>query len=227
MISLFRRFYKKPNMVAQGNLKQEFIGRYENRIRSLSTPEKVFGYFASVSKKGHTYMNVDDFLDAITPYDSVSRNVALNSKENKGVDPKLKKESAESTRSEVSGEIAEIFKLADTDGDGLISFSEYLFFITLLSIPEKQFKIAFQMFDLDGNGSVDLNEFRQVVSMMAARTVHGQAQRTKSLRDMQKRQKYPQFFGDDGKGRLTLDQFSTYIKKYDLLSVSFPLFVFV
>uniref|UniRef100_A0A7S3DA12 EF-hand domain-containing protein n=1 Tax=Palpitomonas bilix TaxID=652834 RepID=A0A7S3DA12_9EUKA len=184
------------------SFRAKMIGNYENRIRALSSPEKVFYYFASVSKNGHTYMNVDDFLDAITPYDRVAQNVSLNSNPNKGVDPKLKKgDGAAAASSSAGKEISEIFKLADTDGDGLISFSEYLFFVTLLSIPEKQFRIAFQMFDLDGNGSVDLAEFRQVVTMMSARTVQGQAQRTKSLKDMQKKAEVSPIFWRERKGQ--------------------------
>ncbi len=45
------------------------IGKYENRIREFSTPEKIFDYFASVTKRGERFMNVTDFLRAITPYD--------------------------------------------------------------------------------------------------------------------------------------------------------------
>jgi Ca2+-binding EF-hand superfamily protein len=37
----------------------------------------------------------------------------------------------------------ELFKLADTDADGLISFSEYLVFITLLGTPVDSWKVSF------------------------------------------------------------------------------------
>ncbi|KAL8126094.1 hypothetical protein AgCh_013396 [Apium graveolens] len=47
---------------------------------------------------------------------------------------------------------SEFFMLFDTNNDGLISFSEYIFFVTLLSIPESSFSVAFKMFDLDNNG---------------------------------------------------------------------------
>lgn len=47
------------------------IIEYENRIRSYSTPDKIFRYFATVKiVSGHTtliYMTPDDFLRAITP----------------------------------------------------------------------------------------------------------------------------------------------------------------
>lgn len=52
---------------------QEFfqIIEYENRMRSYSTPDKIFRYFATIkisSLEGtEIYMTPDDFLRAITP----------------------------------------------------------------------------------------------------------------------------------------------------------------
>uniref|UniRef100_H3GLG2 EF-hand domain-containing protein n=1 Tax=Phytophthora ramorum TaxID=164328 RepID=H3GLG2_PHYRM len=54
------------------------------------------------------------------------------------------------------------FDLVDADGDGMISYPEYIFFNTLLAIPERQFELAFKMFDADDNGELDHREFKQV-----------------------------------------------------------------
>lgn len=43
-------------------------GNYENRLRELSSPEKVFEYFASVQRDGEWFMTPDDFFRAITPF---------------------------------------------------------------------------------------------------------------------------------------------------------------
>jgi hypothetical protein len=47
------------------------IIEYENRIRSYSTPDKIFRYFATVKIMSENtaliYMTPDDFLRAITP----------------------------------------------------------------------------------------------------------------------------------------------------------------
>ena len=44
--------------------------------------------------------------------------------------------------------------LFDTNNDGVISFLEYIFFVTLLSIPESSFTVVFKMFDLNNNGQL-------------------------------------------------------------------------
>jgi len=42
---------------------------------------------------------------------------------------------------------------------GIISFTEYLFLLSILTKPQSGFEIAFNMFDTDGNKKVDKNEF--------------------------------------------------------------------
>jgi Ca2+-binding EF-hand superfamily protein len=42
---------------------------------------------------------------------------------------------------------------------GIISYTEYLFLLSILTKPQSGFRIAFNMFDTDGNERVDKNEF--------------------------------------------------------------------
>ncbi|GAB9467349.1 hypothetical protein Gpo141_00004699 [Globisporangium polare] len=70
------------------------------------------------------------------------------------------------------------FDLVDADGDGLISYAEYMFFNTLLAIPERQFELAFKMFDSDGNGRLDHREFKHIIDLMRLRTPAGRQDRS-------------------------------------------------
>lgn len=54
----------------------------------------------------------------------------------------------------------------DVDGDGLISYPEFLLVLTLLSIHERDVKTIFDVVDLDGNGKA-----RAVMSKKAGRHV--------------------------------------------------------
>mmetsp|Transcript_2199 Transcript_2199/g.3432 ORF Transcript_2199/g.3432 Transcript_2199/m.3432 type:complete len:309 (+) Transcript_2199:191-1117(+) len=71
--------------------------------------------------------------------------------------------------------ISDFFKLFDTDGDGLVSFPEYVFFITLLSLPERKVKSIFLQFDVDKNGGLDRAEFIDMMKTMRGSTSRGKA----------------------------------------------------
>ncbi|KAF0695332.1 Aste57867_13843 [Aphanomyces stellatus] len=47
---------------------EKIVGRYENRLRRFSSPERVFQYFASIRLNKEPYMTRQDFIRALTPY---------------------------------------------------------------------------------------------------------------------------------------------------------------
>ncbi|XP_077286166.1 mitochondrial calcium uptake 3 isoform X1 [Arctopsyche grandis] len=49
---------------------------------------------------------------------------------------------------------------------GIISYTEYLFLLSILTKPQSGFRIAFNMFDTDGNQRVDKNEFLVIRRLM-------------------------------------------------------------
>lgn len=55
-------------------------------------------------------------------------------------------------------ELAKIGKTFAAFG-GYINQEDYMFLLTVLTTPKRNFEIAFRMFDLDGNGVVDAAEF--------------------------------------------------------------------
>lgn len=64
----------------------------------------------------------------------------------------------------------DFFKMFDTNGDGLISFSEYLLLLTFLSIPISDVKIAFEMIDDNESGDIDRDEFMALTNALRHRS---------------------------------------------------------
>ncbi|KAL2572984.1 hypothetical protein AAZV13_17G098200 [Glycine max] len=133
----------KPKFLFNDGYRRRVFFNYEKRIRLQSPPEKVFQYFASVrSPSGEVFMTPADLMRAIVP-------VFPPSESNRVREGFLR---GELVPGELQCEPSKNFMLFDTNNDGLISFVEYIFFVTLLSIPESSFSVAFKMFDIDNNG---------------------------------------------------------------------------
>jgi calcium uptake protein 1, mitochondrial len=102
--------------------------KYEKRIRELSSPEKVFEYFATIgdTNKGFT-MTPSDIMRSVVPvyppHDSdIIRAGSLPGEPSPGVPQHA----------------SQFFETFDVDNSGGISFDEWLLFDVLLSIPEAE-----------------------------------------------------------------------------------------
>uniref|UniRef100_A0A9L0IZ21 Calcium uptake protein 1, mitochondrial n=1 Tax=Equus asinus TaxID=9793 RepID=A0A9L0IZ21_EQUAS len=111
---------------------------------------------------------------------------------------------------------------------GLISFSDYIFLTTVLSTPQRNFEIAFKMFDLNGDGEVDMDEFEQVQSIIRSQTSMGMRHRDRSttgntLKSGLCSALTTYFFGADLKGKLTIKNFLEFQRKlqHDVLKLEF------
>ncbi|KAG6409467.1 hypothetical protein SASPL_127507 [Salvia splendens] len=124
----------------------------------------VFEYFASVlADDREVFMTPADLMRALVPVFPPSESHLVRDGYLRGERPPGELHCAPSN----------FFMLFDTNSDGLISFKEYLFFVTLLSIPESSFSVAFKMFDLDCNGKIDREEFKKVMTLMQAHNRQG------------------------------------------------------
>lgn len=99
----------------------------------------------------------------------------------------------------------------------LLTFSDFVFLLTVLSTPRRYFKIAFQMFDLDGNGNLDFDEFSKLKDLIREQTNIGQKHRDHSatgniLKDNSILNRF--FFGEKFDEILTLEKF---LEFYDQL----------
>ncbi|XP_011017911.1 PREDICTED: calcium uptake protein 1 homolog, mitochondrial-like [Populus euphratica] len=182
---------------------------YEKRIRLQSPPEKVFEYFASLKKPdGEVLTTPADLMRAVV-------HVFPPSESNRVREGFLRGET-------VPGELhcapSRFFMLFDTNSNGLISFSEYIFFVTLLSIPESSFSVAFKMFDLDNNGQIDREEFKKVMGLMRAQNRQGAGLRDgrrfglKVAEPVENGGLLEYFFGKDGRTCLQHERFVQFLR---------------
>ncbi|KAF9814042.1 hypothetical protein SFRURICE_004389 [Spodoptera frugiperda] len=148
------------------------IIEYENRMRSYSTPDKIFRYFATVKLTlgEHTeiYMTPDDFLRAITP--GMKQPDGLGLDQYRRYDPK-------SISQRLNLDLDEDSIFYKLGSSGLITFSDYIFLLTVLSTSRRHFEIAFRMFDLNGDGDVDCEEFEKVAALIRQQSSIGSRHR--------------------------------------------------
>ncbi|XP_035810166.1 calcium uptake protein 3, mitochondrial isoform X2 [Amphiprion ocellaris] len=117
-----------------------YMSSYENRFR----------LFSSVECDGQLYMTPLNFIESVTLNEPKSRRVwkPLTKKE-------LDKMLADTPP--VWKGSSNLFR--NLRERGVISYTEYLFLLCILTKPHAGFRIAFNMFDADGNEMVDKREF--------------------------------------------------------------------
>ncbi|KAL5245273.1 hypothetical protein ACI65C_012683 [Semiaphis heraclei] len=167
---------KKPKQII--GFRDRKIIEYENRIRHFSTPDKVFRYFATLQvthimhangqETHEVFMTPDDFLRSMTP--GIKQPDGLGLDQYKKYDPKNTHMKLELALNEDSI----FYKLGSS---GLITFSDYIFLLTVLSTSKRHFEIAFRMFDLNGDGDVDCEEFEKVATLIRHQTSIGSRHR--------------------------------------------------
>ncbi|XP_038638629.1 calcium uptake protein 1, mitochondrial isoform X1 [Scyliorhinus canicula] len=215
------------------------VMEYENRIRAYSTPDKIFRYFATlkiINENGDSevFMTPQDFVRSITPNEKQPENQGLDQFIVKRYDGKmccsLRKavvslQKLSHGREKFADEDSIFYTLGEC---GLISFSDYIFLTTVLSTPHRNFEIAFKMFDLNGDGEVDLEEFEQVQSIIRSQTSIGMRHRDRSttgntLKSGVSSALTTYFFCADLKGKLTIKHFLEFQRKLqqDVLKLEF------
>lgn len=70
----------------------------------------------------------------------------------------------------LNANLVTFFQQFDVDGDGLLSYQEFLLVLALLSVPLRDMQSIFTMMDTDGNGTVEKAEFCRVIDSLEAAT---------------------------------------------------------
>ncbi|XP_076869701.1 calcium uptake protein 3, mitochondrial isoform X2 [Brachyhypopomus gauderio] len=116
----------------------------------MSSHEHRFRMFSSVEYEGQLYMTPQNFIESVT----------MSEPRNKKPWRSLTKQELEKILSETPPVWKGTSKLFRNLRDkGIIAYTEYLFLLCILTKPHAGFKIAFNMFDADGNQMVDKHEF--------------------------------------------------------------------
>ncbi|XP_034540414.1 calcium uptake protein 2, mitochondrial [Notolabrus celidotus] len=125
----------------------------------LSARKVRFNQFASVTYKQEPYMTPRDFLYSVM-LENVDRKLQKKHLTEEEVNKMLKAASRARPGNELFRSLGD---------DGLISYTEYLFLLTILTKPRTGFHIAFKMLDVDGNEHVDKKEFLTLKKIIGKR----------------------------------------------------------
>lgn len=232
------------------HMRRRIFFKYEKRIREMSSLEKVFDYFASVvapeptlstapaaaaSSSAETaaaaaapaeqqqlarHMTARDLVRAVVPtYPPIHSDV-----ERAG---RLPGESGAKARSErglrnAAGLEDSVFRRFDVNGDGLISYAEFVLVVNLLAIPEDEVRAVFDVVDVDGSGTIDEREFAAVMRMIERRAgvrasflprpgKHAPSNHKNVAAEDAAILRY--FFGRDGKGSLDIKKWRDFISE--------------
>lgn len=135
---------------------------YEHKIRTLSPTARQFRYFATIEYKGAIYMTPRDFIDSLVGGNLQPAHLQIDQfakveGEYRAADHMLP----------VNPEERALYKELENllGRDVLISFSDYMFLLSMMKHSSRRFELAFKMFDRDGNGNLDKKEFGQVQSV--------------------------------------------------------------
>ncbi|KGN55467.1 calcium uptake protein, mitochondrial [Cucumis sativus] len=221
--SFFRKF-SLPEISSKFLFGEEFRRKvffnYEKRIRLYSPPEKVYEYFASFrAPDGELLMTPMDLMRAVIPVFPPSESHLVR-------DGYL---CGERNPGELRCAPSNLLMLFDINNDGHVSFKEYIFLKTLLSIPESSFIVTFKMFDLNNDGEIDKEEFKKVMALMRSHNrqgaQHRNGHRSRLIFDgcVENGGLVEYFFGKDGNAGLQLEKFIQFMKdlQIEMLKLEF------
>ncbi|XP_010896332.3 calcium uptake protein 3, mitochondrial isoform X4 [Esox lucius] len=171
----------------------------------MSSHETRFRLFSSMEYEGQLYMTPLNFIESVT----------MSEPKNKRIWKSLTKQELE----QMLTDTPPVFKgssnlFRNLRHRGIIGYTEYIFLLCILTKPHAGFKIAFNMFDADGNEMVDKREFlvlEEIFRKKKDRKVGADgAPRSDKLNmdeNMTDTTLLVHFFGKKGKAELGFDDF--------------------
>ncbi|XP_077957649.1 calcium uptake protein 3, mitochondrial isoform X2 [Gasterosteus aculeatus] len=183
----------------------------------MSSHENRFRLFSSLEYEGQLFMTPLSFIESVTLNEPRSRR-ACKSLTKKDLEKML------SDTPPVCRGSSNLFR--NLRERGVISYTEYLFLLCILTKPHAGFRIAFNMFDADGNEMVDKREFLALEEIFRKKKARKEVAEDTQRCDQQSLQLYGQrapqphsvdektettllvhFFGKKGKAELKFEDF--------------------
>lgn len=170
-----------------------------------------FDQFASIEVDGQYLMSPSDFLESVMHRDlpGWSRKRPLS----KTVISQMVK-----CTPSISKGSRKFFRTLQENG--IITFSEYLFLLTILMKSQRGLEIAFKMLDKDGNGRLSKNEFFVLADMVNKKSSAKSMALRESGKDeddfLTKTTLTMHFFGSRGTGTITFKQFMKFMQDLQL-----------
>ncbi|XP_024436596.1 calcium uptake protein 2, mitochondrial isoform X3 [Desmodus rotundus] len=118
-------------------------------MEKLSLRKQRFMQFSSLEHEGEYYMTPRDFLFSVM-FEHIERKTSVK---------KLTKKDIEDVLAAIQTTRCGSTFFRDLGDKGLISYTEYLFLLTILTKPHTGFHVAFKMLDADGDEMVEKKEF--------------------------------------------------------------------
>ncbi|CAG0879747.1 unnamed protein product [Cyprideis torosa] len=231
------------------------------KATKLTSRERRFIRFSSVEFHGQLYMTPQDFLESVTEPEPrrkllIKCKIMLYKKskmlhslksftlfaarlKRRVLSPRDLELIAERTPLLKDGKESRLFR--STHDKGIISYTEYLFLLSILTKPRSGFLIAFNMFDTDGDQTVDKSEFL-VLEKIFSHTQHerqenpdmSDEERTKSKQIAEMLQRSSgvdttlllYFFGKEGQETITYNDFERFMEQLqtEILEMEFSEF---
>eukprot|EP01091_Cochliopodium_minus_P017758 TRINITY_DN7024_c0_g1_i1.p1 TRINITY_DN7024_c0_g1~~TRINITY_DN7024_c0_g1_i1.p1 ORF type:complete len:407 (+),score=117.54 TRINITY_DN7024_c0_g1_i1:336-1556(+) len=118
--------------------------------------DELFNKFASLQKGQDKKMSMEDFAKSLLP--SYLHDALL----------KMNREQFANEQVFSKKIYSALSSAADINKDKLIDKAEFIYVLTLLSIPKKDFQIVFKMFDKDNSGKIDQSEWQGVIDLLCS-----------------------------------------------------------
>ncbi|XP_051528081.1 calcium uptake protein 2, mitochondrial [Myxocyprinus asiaticus] len=138
---------------------EEEAKKAETTVSTVSTRRLRFNQFASMMYEQEPYMTPRDFLHSVM-LEYVDHKLQKKILTKRDVEEMMKVASKAEAGSNLFRGIGD---------KGLISYTEYLFLLTIVTKPQTGFHIAFKMLDIDGNEHVDKKEFQKLKKIISPR----------------------------------------------------------